>query len=517
MTIMNQVRSRHSLTAVISFVCVSLALLWPPLVNGEPFFMPDTTTYMRGADAGIYKLTGMRTEWTDEFLARYGSEPASSAPTAEASVPPGSQEPPVTLSGRSVYYGLLLYMGRLLGSFWLVAIGQAVLTATCIILTIRKLRGEIGARFRVREAAIWGVGLAVLTPVGYFAGYLMPDLFAALGLLALAHLISFWRRDSTKLRAFWLFVLAAALLVHSANILVLAALAALAMAVYALRLLPLGRTQFIAIAGAFLVAFAGQAVFSWAVVRTTGAPPVRPPFMSARMIDDGPGYRYLAENCPASGFLMCRVLNLESKNSDVLLWSLDPSQGLFMALPREEQRRVAAEDRRLALSIIANRPIEVLGSWISGFSRQLTHFGLTEFNYHKSNRDRYRDKLPPQVFDHTRRSAAYTQTMPVRFIELISIPVIILSVLAILWKLRSFERRDGRLSRVAVFLLVILGGIMLNAAVCGILSSPKGRYQMRIVWVLPLVAIGVIDPRRRAVGSIPISDPPRMTGSHQNA
>ena len=36
--------------------------------------------------------------------------------------------------------------------------------------------------------------------------------------------------------------------------------------------------------------------------------------------------------------------------------------------------------------------------------------------------------------------------------------------------------------------LAVLAALILNAAVCGVLSGPQHRYQGRIVWLLPLLA-----------------------------
>jgi hypothetical protein len=34
-------------------------------------------------------------------------------------------------------------------------------------------------------------------------------------------------------------------------------------------------------------------------------------------------------------------------------------------------------------------------------------------------------------------------------------------------------------------------GVLLNAAVCGVLSGPHDRYQARTIWLVPLLAAGL--------------------------
>ena len=52
------------------FACV-LSLAWPALINGQPFYFPDTTAYVRSADIAVYIFSGhrVRTAWTEHYLA----------------------------------------------------------------------------------------------------------------------------------------------------------------------------------------------------------------------------------------------------------------------------------------------------------------------------------------------------------------------------------------------------------------------------------------------------------------
>jgi len=45
------------------------------------------------------------------------------------------------------------------------------------------------------------------------------------------------------------------------------------------------------------------------------------------------------------------------------------------------------------------------------------------------------------------------------------------------------------------YCLVIVAGIAANAIICGVISGPNGRYQMRVVWILPVVAASVVASR----------------------
>ena len=73
---------RRKAKTVLACVIAWAFLLWPSLLNGAPFLMQDSTTYVRGADAVAYSLTGHRTEWTSELLRKFapeGREPVAPA------------------------------------------------------------------------------------------------------------------------------------------------------------------------------------------------------------------------------------------------------------------------------------------------------------------------------------------------------------------------------------------------------------------------------------------------------
>jgi hypothetical protein len=45
--------------------------------------------------------------------------------------------------------------------------------------------------------------------------------------------------------------------------------------------------------------------------------------------------------------------------------------------------------------------------------------------------------------------------------------------------------------------VILIGGVVANAAVTGILSTPHDRYQARVIWLIPLLAMIVLLRRRR--------------------
>jgi hypothetical protein len=53
-----------------------------------------------------------------------------------------------------------------------------------------------------------------------------------------------------------------------------------------------------------------------------------------------------------------------------------------------------------------------------------------------------------------------------------------------------------------LFCAVIFFGVLGNAIVCGALSAPRDRYQARVIWLVPLVAL-LQHERRRSLLAAP--------------
>jgi hypothetical protein len=335
--------------------------------------------------------------------------------------------------------------------------------------------------------------LALLTSIGYFTGFLMPDFAVPLGILAFAHILLFWSIETRAARWFWLSVLTYATLTHSATLLIIGAMSAIALAVGLLRLFPIERRALLPIVAAVALGVAGEAIFALGVDKATGSPPVRPPFLTARIIDDGPGYQYLRTHCPQSGFVICNYLDRLPVPSDGFLWDPRLDRGLFSALPYDERRALADEQNRFVLAVLKDRPIDLLLSSGGAVLQQAGKMGLIEFNHLPSDKIWMAQKLPPDVLGMIKHSAAYHARMPVALVEAVDVPLVLLSLLVIVWRTVKHGREERPLT---AFAITVCLGLLLNILVCGAFSTPHQRYQMRAIWLLPLLGLCLIPPAR---------------------
>lgn len=486
--------NRRAWLAGLVILVITLALLWPAMLNGGPFYHPDTPSYFRAAASAVFKLTGLRSDWTGEFFRVYETG-SGAAPTRIVTA--AHREIPVTLSGRSVYFGTFLYVAYLFGSVWIVAIAQSLLTAVSIYLTSQSIGRAAGRDISPVAPLLIGLITAVGTSAGFFSGHLMPGIFTGLGMLALANLLFLWDRLSRAESIFWCAMLAFAVLAHSTNLLLFSILAGIFLGSAFARRLKVPVPQFLCVVGCIAIGVAGQAVFSRAVTATTGAAPVRPPFIAMRLIEDGSGYAYLQEHCGREHYIYCRVLGQANPQSDTLLWSDDPRLTLFRGLSPDEQRMSARQQRRFVLSVISSRPLEVIAEIARNTGEQLLDLDLEGFNYTGGNRARYEQTLPPPLMQAMKNTRAYRERMPVDAIEATTA---LLSILSVLLLIRFIVRpRASEPQQLRAYALCVLFALVINAGICGALSGPKGRYEMRLIWVLPVVASSIAFAGRKRI------------------
>lgn len=486
--------NRRAWLAGLVILVITLALLWPAMLNGGPFYHPDTPSYFRAAASAVFKLTGLRSDWTDEFFRVYQTD-AGPAPTRIVTA--AHRQIPVTLSGRSVYFGAFLYAAYLSGSVWIVAIVQSLLTAVSIYLTSRSIGHAAGRDIGPLAPLLIGLVAAVGTSAGFFSGHLMPGIFTGLGMLALANLLFLWDRLSRAESIFWCAMLAFAVLAHSTNLLLFSILAGIFLGSAFARRLPVSVSQFLCVVGCIATGAAGQVLFSRAVAATTGAAPVRPPFIAMRLIEDGSGYAYLQEHCGREHYIYCRVLRQGDPQSDTLLWSDDPRLTLFRGLSPDEQRMSAAQQKQFVLSVVTSRPLEVIAEVARNAGEQLLDLSLDGFNYTEGNRARYEQTLPPPLLQAMKNTRAYGGSMPVVAVEATTA---LLSILSALLLIRFIARpRASEPQHLRAYAFCILLALVINAGICGALSGPKGRYQMRLIWVLPVVASSMAFARRKRI------------------
>lgn len=496
------------------WLAFAAALLWPAVINGGAFWFPDSPSYIRSADAAFVVATGQRSEWSDRFEKALAGKTAAPAPTvAAAVVSPGTaaaagpaagpkRERPVI--GRSIYYGMLIYLPmRVFGPWGAIAM-QALLVGAAILFALAMAMRHRAAGQLPRAAGVAAV-IAVLTPLPFYVCMLMPDVWSGVTVALMALIVVYRARMSRlELAASWLAVAITATF-HNSHVLLAFALG-LAGVLAALD----GRSRVLAPVLGLAAAAAGLAagaLFTFAVQAQTGIRPISPPFLSARLTASGPGLAYLDSVCPSPStppsaasavpFALCRYRARLPQHSDNFLWSEQSENGVFQLAAPADQRRIAAEDKRFFLAVVAHDPAAYLGSFVQATGATLLKYNMRNFNYHEGRRD-FSQGYPANIAREAHASRAVANTMPTGFTRMAAIALSLVSLALVAWAVTALVRgrwphRDAALR----YALLLVLGVFANAVICGALSKPDSRYQMRMQWVLPFAALVLVVAGRR--------------------
>lgn len=478
--------------------CV-LALAWPAFLNGQPFYFPDTTAYTRAADSAVYIFSGHRisTEWTDRY--RRSLDPGGKIADAGRHVSPNVNDigTESVMAGRSPYFGVLLWLSYVLGRFWLFVLAQAAVAYALIRVTLR-LFGL--ARPLIVAGCV--AGLSLLTSLPFFVSLLMPDLLAAFGILAFLLLAIDRKRLHNGERWALYGLMLVSVLAHITHILIIATLA-LALFAWAL-FRGWRRSQFAPLIGASsLIALAGVVsvmVTSVVVERTFGRAPLLVPLLTARFLGDGAGLDYLRRHCPQAGFAACAYRDREEVIVGEFLWSLEPGKGAYMIADTATRRALSVEDSRFALAVLTAYPIEQGGRILRNGWRQMLRFDIDLLDYKCAGKPQCWSSLPPAERAALLASPGGRDLWPEEAIAVLHYAVVALSLLVLIaWA--AADARTGREGAGDIFLwlVLLLIAMAVNALLGGGVSDPQPRYQARVVWLLPLLALiaALVWKRRR--------------------
>jgi hypothetical protein len=476
---------KSTVLAVLLSICI-----WPALYNGQPLFFTDTTAYIRGADAGIARITGRQSVWSPPPLSATGELKGPGHLKSTNNLKEKS-----VIAGRSVYYGALLYVGDVMDHLWPSIVLQAAAVVLALSLTLSNTSG-----FDWFTLSVGVVGLAVATPMAFYASFLMPDVFAGLAILAAANLVAYGDTMTRSRLTIWVMLLCLAVLFHTSHLLLVLVISAVAVFWAILGRASLSWRGIACLAFSVVVGVAGEAAFTFGVTRMLGAAPVRPPAVMTRIIVDGPGAAYLKANCPQVEFTMCRFVDRlppaqtsMSPGSDARRQDAEISMFmLYNVADADTRRALGAEQFSFALATIKYDPVGVIVAAARNSIIQFRSIRL-EFNYLDSF---FADRVPQPYLAIMEKSKAWAGKMQT---DVFSDIVVVVTILGALCTAGYFFRSRCRTEdefAFGRFVEIIVLGVALNAVICGVLSGPYDRYQARVIWLVPFAATLALYRRR---------------------
>jgi hypothetical protein len=341
----------------------------------------------------------------------------------------------------------------------------------------------------------------------------MPDLWAGVGLAALASLLFAARGLGRTSKAALFILVLAAMTFHRSN--AMAAVPATVVTVLAAR--RLWRAPWRRMApglGLFIAALAGAAAlqggYEIAVKLASGDTLRSPPFLDARILADGPGRAYLRRSCAQGAhWALCRFANLPLDNSQDILWSGDPHKGVYGRTSVDERIQIDREQMRFVLSAIAADPAGSAAAALGDVWRTLISVNLEDPlrdpRFYLTDPDWSDTYIADLVHDmgpcdpDERGCRPRLDPAP---LALWHGTVCLLALAAMVGMAgRRQTRRLAFDAQVGPVVLFLLTALVFNAIATGVLSGPFARYQARIAWLLPLAALmaarALCEKRRR--------------------
>ncbi len=440
--------------SIFAILLATIFFLWPAVYNGFPLLMADSMTYL--ADG----LPVARAVFLHQSSPYYGM--------------------------RSLLYSLSIFPFHLNVNPWPVIVLQSLATAWVLWLVTRTFSSRHTMRRYLALAAL----LSLFSSIAWFACFLMPDILGPLAYLAI-FLLFFARESLSRVERTGLGLVACwGITAHSTHLLLAVALFVLLglCALLERRTFRSGVPALCEVGAALTLAVVAQvALYAY----LDGKPSLngrRPPFLTARVIADGPGRWYLDAHCATERWAACgHIANLNG-DADSFLWGDDAP---YETASDDERAQYEAQDLPFFLATIRAYPREQLQRSATNFSGQLLAFGLYDFDSSDWTLGQFNETIPATRASYLRSREAH-DALPLDQLTDIQFWTIILSltIIAGLTVLR-WRRQPRRLWGLA---LVVFSMVTLNALLTGVLSIVDERYQCRVIWLIPLLAgVSVLD------------------------
>jgi hypothetical protein len=225
-------------------------------------------------------------------------------------------------------------------------------------------------------------------------------------------------------------------------------------------------------------------------------------FMLARLQADGPAARTISALCPDRGWYLCAFEGRMPMDSDLFLW--DPASPMNRDAAGNPRflggALLSAEAREIVRETLRREPIAVARSMAANTLIQAVTAGAGDviaqpwIDVETAAGSRVREFFPEAEVARYEASLQAARTLPGLVAPLGPLHAGLLAggfALALAAGWRAF--RSGR-ARALALVLCVLGGAAANAFATGGLSKPHHRYQARVAWLIPVVAIITVLP-----------------------
>jgi hypothetical protein len=442
----------------LAILAGALLLLWPALLSGYPLLYPDSISYL--ADG--------------RHIARilFLHAPAN------------------YLAMRSELYSLGIFPFHWNVTAWPVAALHALLTAWILWLAARSFAPRSSnpepsnPRRLVTRFLLLTAFLSLTTSLAWYVSLIMPDILGPDLYLSIYLLVIAPQTLSTRERAGVAAIAAWAIAAHSTHLMLATGICLLLALLLLIRFPPMlacGRALTAFAALVLLVAGAQMVLHA----RLYGKPSLfgnHMPYLTARVVADGPGRWYLQQHCATLNWAICsRVADLPD-NDDDFLW--EPG-GVWAGATPAQHLQMLQQEIPLVLGAVREYPRAQFQRSFANFWDEFTGFGLWDF-YPNEWVEAELDQVLPGALPHYLLTRQARSALPTGFFTAIQNWVVAASALALAILLPFLWLRQRW--QVLGLIAIVVPTVFANAIVTAVLSESDSRYQSRLIWLIPLTA-----------------------------
>lgn len=497
-----EVRAGSAFRSALWIAAAFIAMFSVFIINGRPLFYFDTMWYVAQGDTALRQL-GVKGEsplsGRNQMLKAQAEKSGADTPARTGASEVTAEN---TVDGsRSATYALISGILARLGFLEGLTLLSAVAVMLSVWLPMRLAQRQLGLHISLAQMVCLPIIVASLGSLPFFVAYLMPDTFAPVLILSIATLTVFGRS-----MRWWEALLAIAIgsfaivshLSHLAIAALLVPASALVAVIQSRRRWWLPPALVLAVVG---IGFAEQSLLRTAAREVADSDVIIKPYITARLIQDGPGLRYLEQHCPDPAIATCKLYDALQLSDDPyrltathIVFETSERLGSFRLMSPQDQKAVAENQIPFFFDVLRAAPVDTTLAFVKNMLIQ-SHWVSVEMTLPT-------DKIVAQnagvsglasgPFEHGRLTRNLAWFGPVTTMQnmlyLVSLAVI---AVLLLWP----RRVPGKIKALAVMLLF---GILANALVCGGISQPATRYGARVIWLLPLAATILVLFFRRA-------------------
>ena len=444
----NPASAPRVLTHVGAILFAAIVLAWPAYYNRYPLLYPDSISYM-GDGSNVARALLHR-----EFSDYYGF--------------------------RSLIYslGILPLHGHV--TPWPIVAFNALLTSYVLWLLLRSLFPERTVlRFLVVVLA-----LSLFTGLGWLVGWVMPDLLGPLLYLSMFVLVfagetlCLSERGALGTIAWW------GMVAHASHLLLAIGLCPVLAAVLLLQKRGLRQSLRAVrpLAVILVVAVVSQVGLNWYLDDKPSLMGNRPPFLLARVLADGPGKWYVQKHCGVAPVGSCDQLKLVTDDAEDFLWG----EHGWVNASDDEQHAWNREELPVVLGALRDYPLQELRIAAAHFWEQLLTYAVASYDANAWIAESIDVVLPGKSAAYQRSRQAHNQLNEDFFSMVQDWALYVSLLLIVLWAIFGRRLWTPRLAALSVLILYVL---LANAAVTGNFSNVEDRYQARVIWLVPLLAL----------------------------